>query len=62
MIDYLTATDVPITEGAPIYEVVWRDRAIRRVFKVCETCRAWGSAPCRTKSGKVTARHARRPR
>jgi hypothetical protein len=62
MIDYLTAPDVPITEAASTYERLWVERAVAEAFAICETCRAWGSAPCRTKSGKVAARHARRPR
>lgn len=69
MIDYLTATDVPITEGAKTYTAVAVDLDFAHLRarygppqpEPCPRCNVT-TGPCRTTSGKVTARHARRQR
>ncbi len=62
----LTAPDVPINEPAKTYTAVAVDLDFAhlraRYAKPCGTCRAIHEEPCRTPSGKVTRRHARRPR
>jgi hypothetical protein len=62
VIDYLTATDVPITEPAVTYERLWVERAIAAAFNVCRTCCAFGSAPCRTPRGREVPDHKLRGR
>jgi hypothetical protein len=57
-----TATDVPITEAAGTFERLWVERAVAEAFAICPTCRAFGTAPCRTPRGRVVPDHKARGR